>query len=47
MSDHYSVVLQVMNEQEQVVKEFIYPVGTRELAEFLWETLKKRMEGYH
>ena len=43
----YYVVLRVLDEKGNVLKEFLYPTETQQLAEFVWETTKRRMEGYH
>ena len=43
----YYVVLLVMDDEGKTLKEFVYTSDTQQLAEFVWGTVKKRMEGYH
>ena len=45
--EQYRVVLLVLDEKGEKIKEFTYSAETKQLAEFIWDTVKKRVEGYH
>ena len=43
----YYVVLLLMDDEGKALRDFVYPVQFRPLANFLFNIAKKYMEGYH
>ncbi len=42
----FYIVLLVLDEEGNALRQFLYPAVTRPLADLIFDTAKKRVEGY-